>query len=155
MTLAQPVSDTTTSGQPFVFPQRVIQTDINGNGISFNTDNLTAITSGTYTSNQTSSDLTNYTAKGVVVFISPGTVTGVTATVTIRGKDPVSGNYYNILQSATIATNTFQTLTVYPGNTVTANVSASTVLPKTWDIQLSGTGWGSITTLSVAYCLMM
>lgn len=58
--------------------------------------------------------------------------TAVTATpsivVTIDAFDSLSGKYVNLLTSAAIATVSTTTLTVGPGVTVAANVSASTFL---------------------------
>lgn len=71
--------------------------------------------------------------KGCKAVLSLTAVPGVdTVTVVIEGKDRISGSYYAILTGAAqVATGVF-VLTVYPGIAVTANVSASDVLPDTY-----------------------
>lgn len=59
---------------------------------------------------------------------------GATLTVTIRGRDQVSGKAYTILASAALSAVGTTVLTVYPGITPTANVAASDVLPTSWDV---------------------
>lgn len=65
-------------------------------------------------------------------------VTAVTATpaltVKIQGKDPLSGKYYDILVSATIATVSTTVLKVGPGLPVTANLSANDMVPSIWRV---------------------
>lgn len=66
-------------------------------------------------------------------------------TVTIQGKDKVSGKYYTVLVSAVLAAVSTTVLTVYPGITTTANVAASDVLPGTWRIQAVVAGTNTVT----------
>lgn len=54
-----------------------------------------------------------------------------TLVVTIQGKDAASGKYYDILASASIATNTTTRMKVGPNITASANVIAQDYLPKT------------------------
>lgn len=70
---------------------------------------------------------------GVKAVLDVTAVPGVdTVQLVIEGKDATSGKYYTILQAAArVATGT-DVLTVYPGNAVTANVSASDVLPDVY-----------------------
>ena len=49
---------------------------------------------------------------------------------TIQGRDPASGDFYTILASAAITGTGTTILRVFPGSTVTANVSANDTLPK-------------------------
>lgn len=73
--------------------------------------------------------------KGIRVVID---ITGVTATpavtVTIQGKDELSGQYYTILASAALATVSTTVLTVYPGATVASNLVANNTLPLIWRV---------------------
>lgn len=116
--------------------QPVFQTDLNGNPLASNADNIlllseTAAASGTYTSD----DQTNTGARGVKVYLNISAIgASVTVTVTIQGKDPVSGSYYTILASAAKSATGLTVLTVYPGLTASANVVASDVLPRTWNV---------------------
>jgi hypothetical protein len=108
------------------------------------------------TATTASADQTNLNARGVRIHIN---VTAVTAdpsvTVAVQEKDPISGNYTDILVSAAIATTGQKaTLIVYPGAAVTANVSASTPLPLTWRVNCTHADTDSIT-YSVAYSLIV
>ena len=69
-------------------------------------------------------------ATGLIVRMN---ATAVTATpsvvVTIDGYDASAAGWYNILTSTAIATAVATTLSVFPGATVTANVSANATIP--------------------------
>lgn len=110
-----------------------------------NQDNITLLASGAVSANGQSADQTNVNARGVKVYIATGAFgTGEsTMTVTIQGKDPVSGQYFAILQSAQLSASGFVVLTVYPGIAAAANVSASDVLPRTWRVSFNATNWGT------------
>lgn len=102
---------------------------------------LTAQAPGTVTS----TDQTNFNGRGVKLGINITADSAGTAlvVVTIQGKDIVSGQYYTILTSASIAAVGFSTLTVYPAITVTANVAASDILPRTWRVSVTVSGAGT------------
>jgi hypothetical protein len=87
------------------------------------------------TTTQVVGDQTNYNGRGVIVTLNMTVVGTGSVTVNVQGRDAF-GNYYTLLQSAAIVTNIFTVLTVYPGNTVAANVSASTVVPRLWRVQV-------------------
>jgi len=105
---------------------------------------LTVIPSTTQTTTVTSADIANpktyqqaqWNGAHVIVNVS-SYVTG-TFTVTIQGKDPVSGAYYNLLTSAGIAAAGTTVLKIYPGIAVASNVSASDLLPAIWRVNLVG-----------------
>lgn len=82
----------------------------------------------------TSADQLNVNGRGLKVFINITAITAGSLTVTIQGKDVISGTYYTILASAALAATGFTVLTVYPGATTTANVSIPDNLPRTWRI---------------------
>jgi len=104
-----------------------------------NSSLLTLTAQGAGTVN--SSDFINTNGKGLKVLVNTTVDAAGTYTISIQGKDIVSGNYYTILTSAAIVGTGQSVLTVYPGVTATANVSASDVLPRTWRIQaVVGTG---------------
>lgn len=75
--------------------------------------------------------------KGCTVVFNVTAVPGVdTVTLTIEGKDPVSGVYFTLLTAAArVATGT-DVLTVYPGVTETANVDFSGILPDTYRVRV-------------------
>jgi hypothetical protein len=123
-----------------------------------NTDGVVLLASGAVTANSNSVLLTNYVARGVKVYIAPGNFgSGAsTITVTIQGFDPVSASYFTILQSASLTASTFAVLTVYPGIAVTANVSASDVLPRSWRVSWQASSWGTGgSTLGIAAALIL
>lgn len=110
-----------------------------------NSDNLIIIASAAQTANVNSADQTNANCKGINLYINTGAfgvgATGITAT--LQGKDPVTGQYYTIVQSAALVASTFLVLQVYPGLTAAANSIANAALPKTWRIILAATAWGT------------
>jgi hypothetical protein len=85
-----------------------------------------------------SADFKNYGAKGLHLIID---ITAITATplvtVTIKGKDPVSGKYYTLLASTALAAVATTVLKVYPGLTAAANLVASDVLPRDWRVEVT------------------
>jgi hypothetical protein len=89
------------------------------------------------TTTQTSPDITNVDGKGIKVWLDTTVIGTGSVTLTINGKDPASGKYTLLLSGAAVTTNTTNTYTVYPGATVTANVSANDVLPKTFQIKVT------------------
>lgn len=110
-----------------------------------NQDGSDVLTAGVVTANGNSGDYSNNSARGVKIYVNPGSF-GAGASgiiVTLQGRDLSSGSYYNILSSAALTASTFQVLTVYPGVAVTANVSASDVLPHTWRVTWQATNWGT------------
>jgi hypothetical protein len=110
-----------------------------------NSDNITLLASAAITANSQSADQTNSRARGLKVFVATGSfgASESTMTVTIEGKDPVSGTYYTILQSASLSASTFTVLSVYPGLAASANVAANDVLPKTWRVKWNASNWGT------------
>lgn len=131
--------------------------------INANVDNYILLTSAAITANGNSFDAINYRGRGVKVFITTGAfgASESTMTVTIQGKDPVSGAYYTILTSAALTANSNPNnsagniLTVYPGLTPVANQVVSDVLPKTWRVSYSASNWGTGgSTLGIA-CAMI
>lgn len=85
------------------------------------------------TTTQTSNDFTNDKgARGIVVVVDSTVIGTGSVTLSIQGKDKVSGKYYTLLASAAIVTNVTTAYMVFPGATVTANVSANACLPETY-----------------------
>ncbi len=110
-----------------------------------NTD-ITVLASAARTASVNSADLTNYNARGLHLVID---VTAVTATpsitVTIQGKDALSGQYYTVLASAAITAVGTTVLRVYPGLTAAANAVANDILPRTWRVSVTNADADSIT----------
>jgi|SRR5262245_35664813 len=120
------------------------------NGASYdrlrgNIDTYQLLASGAISANANGSDQLNYNARGVKLFINTGAFgSGSSAiTVTLQGKDPVSGQYYTILASASLTAGTFLVLSAYPGLTASANVTANDVLPRTFRITYQASNWGT------------
>lgn len=82
------------------------------------------------------SDQLNYQGRGVKLIIDITAVGGgATLTVTLEGKDPITGKYFTILASAALAAQATTVLTVFPGAPVSANISANDALPRTWRVK--------------------
>lgn len=81
-------------------------------------------------------DQVNNNGRGIKLVIDITALTGTvpTLTVTIQGKDPVSGKYYTLLVSAALAAVATTTLEVYPGIAAAANSTAGVTLPRTFRI---------------------
>lgn len=109
---------------------------------------LTAQAAGTVTSANQSNPLN----KGIKVYVSISTIgSGNTVTVTLQAVDPGSGNVVTLLASTALAANGTTTLTVYPGLTAAANVTANDVLPYTWNIKAVVAG-ANATTATISIC---
>jgi hypothetical protein len=90
----------------------------------------------------TTGDVVNSGYTGCHIVIDITTAGGTpTLTVTLEGKDEVSGKYYTILASAALATVATTVLRVFPGAAVSSNVSANDMLPRV--IRLSAVVGGS------------
>lgn len=99
----------------------------------------TLLASAARTAAVNSSDKTNKgRARGVVVIIDITAITDTpVVTVTIQGKDPVSGKYYTILASAGLDAVATTVLRVFPGATAAANLAANDSLPSTWRVSVA------------------
>lgn len=106
----------------------------------------TIFASAARTADENSADFTNGNAKGIKVVIDV-TVDPALASVVfnIQGKDPVSGKYYLLLASAAIAAVGTTVLTVYPGLTAVANVTATDIVPTTYRVSADHADTDSIT----------
>lgn len=115
--------------------------------------------SGTLLSSQTTSaatltstDRTNSGWRGVMVIVNISARIGGTYTPKIQGKDPLSGNYFDLLVGSSLATTTTTSLTVYPGVASVTNMSANNVLPATWRVVLTGSS--ASMTVSTSFVLL-
>lgn len=133
----------------------------NGAGIDRqrgNIDTYVLLASGTITGNSNSGDQINYNGRGIKLFVNSGAFgSGAsTITVTLQGKDPVSGQYYTVLTSASLTASTFTVLSVYPGLTASANVTANDVLPRTFRVTYQASAWGTGgSTLGIACAIIL
>ena len=114
----------------------------------------TVFASAARTTAQTGSDNYNPGYRGLHLVIDITAVSGSPAvTVTIQGKDRLSGKYYTILASAALAAAATTVLKVYPGITAAANASVSDVLPECWRV-IVGVGTADSVTYSVGASLL-
>lgn len=117
---------------------------------------LTIVPAATYDTDIDTADLKNPNFKGVVVIIDVTAEAGAHAlVVTIQGKDPVSGKYYDLLASASITGTGTVILRVYPGLTASPNLVASDVLPADWRVKIDHTKTAASTfTMSIGAQLL-
>lgn len=83
-----------------------------------------------------SSDLLNVEGSGVSLIFDLTTMTAATVTVTIQGKDVVSGKYYDLLASAGKTATGTNRLFLFPGATAATNVSVNDHLPAVWRVKV-------------------
>jgi hypothetical protein len=124
----------------------------------YNSDGVVLLASSAITANGNSELQLNSFARGVKLYVNPGTFgSGASAiTVKVQGFDPVSRAYYDLLTSASLTASTFAVLTVYPGITVSSNVSVSDVLPRSWRVAWQASAWGTGgSTLGIAAALLL
>jgi hypothetical protein len=115
----------------------------------------TVLASAARTITTASADLTNYNQRGVHVAVNVTVAGTSTLTVTLQGKDPVSGAYYDILIGTAIAAATgLVILKLYPGIGTLAGAAASDILPRTWRVNCAK-GDASSWTYSVGANLVM
>lgn len=106
------------------------------------------------TTTQTSPDFQNPNCRGVKVVVVTTAIGTGSVTVSIRGKDKVSGTYYTLLDGAAIVTNTTNVYTVYPtGIAAVANVTAVDALPATWRIVCTANN-ANAATYTVGFCTL-
>lgn len=114
----------------------------------------TLLASAARTAAVNSADVVNYDQRGLVVWIDLTVFGGAgSITVTIKGKDPVSGTYTTLLASAALAAVGMTVLTVYPGLTAAANLVANQIVPRTFRVEVTVPGATSHT-YSVGYSLI-
>ena len=118
----------------------VLRTDLGNFG---NKLNLTAAGAQALNAAFTNDLGSGITARGIKVKIwINGAPTGTTPgmVVTIQGVDPISGQKWTILASVSLNASGFTVLTVYPGATAAANVTANDCLPTNVNINVAFTG---------------
>jgi len=119
---------------------------------AYNVDG-TAFASAARTATVSSTDLANSSCTGIKIILDVTAVATSDIKVSVEGKDPASGKYYTILQSASVTTISTNVYKVCPGLTAVANVTASDFVPKTFRITMTHANANS-TTYSVGYSLI-
>jgi len=105
------------------------------------------------TTSQTSPDYKNEWGCGARIFVNMTNVGTGSVTLTFQGKDPTSGQYYNILVGAPIVSNTFTQYSIFPGAAAVANSSVNDIVPLTWRIIMTANN-ANPTTYSVGVSLI-
>jgi len=114
----------------------------------------TAFASAARTATVSCDDITNLGGKGIVVILDV-TASAATPSITLKvqGKDPVSEEYYDILESAAVTGTSTNVYRVHPDLTASPNLIAKDVIPKTFRITMTHSDADSIT-YSVGYSLV-
>lgn len=95
----------------------------------------TFLASAAFTTTQTQADQINYAGYRGIRVVVDTTVFGTgSVTVQVQAKDLTSGKYHTLLTGAAIVSAVTNVYTIFPGATVTANVSANTQLSPVWRI---------------------
>ena len=115
---------------------------------------VTLLASASRTTTQNGADTTNYHHRGLHVVLDMTTVGTGSVTLTIQGKDSVSGAYYTILAGAAVITNSTNVYKVYPGLTAAANAAANDVLPRSFRIIVTANN-ANAAVYSVGYSLIV
>jgi len=112
-----------------------------------------AFASAARTVTASSADITNNYGKGIVIVFDVTAVATSDIKMKIEGKDPASGKYYTILESASVTTAVTNVYKVHPSLTAAANSVANDIVPKTFRITMTHANANS-TTYSVGYSLI-
>lgn len=103
---------------------------------TFDMGTVLALTGATTT--QASDDFYAQNFKGVTVALDVTSIGTGSLTVSVQGKDSVSGKYFTLLTSGAITANGTYAHTLYPGvtpaSTANANSAAASILPATFRI---------------------
>lgn len=123
-------------------------------GLELKNGSYTIHESAARTAAPTNVDQHNEACSGVHVIVDyTARAAATTLTVTVEGKDPASGKYYTLLQSAALALAT-TVLKVFPGATPAANLAANDILPRTWRVIVTPSD-GNSATYSVGASLVV
>jgi hypothetical protein len=109
-----------------------------------NTQN-TLLASAARTVTTSSADQTNYNASGVTIVVDVTVIPSGSLTLTIEGKDALSGKYFTLLTGAAISTVSTNVYQVYPALTAVANLIANNVIPRTYRVTVTAGDATSIT----------
>lgn len=109
-----------------------------------NTQN-TLLASAARTVTTSSADQTNYNARGLHVVLDVTSAGTGDITLTIEGKDGLSGKYYTLLAGTNVTANSTNVYKVYPGLPATANVSANDIVPRTYRVTVTANNANTIT----------
>lgn len=107
---------------------------------------IVVLASAARTATITSRDIINSYGRGLVLFFNISVVPGVdTLTLTVKGKDPISGTYYTIVAGTAQAGAALIIMRAYPGLVAAANLTVNDVLPKTFAVTVTASAASSFT----------
>lgn len=118
------------------------------------TDALVSLQAASAGTTGTDTQVNNH--RGIILHINISAIsgTGASLTVTLKGKDHLSGQYYTVLASSALTTTGLTVLRVYPGLTASANVTANDVLPGIYRIDTTIAGTTPSVTATVSAVLI-
>jgi hypothetical protein len=134
--------------------QAVVQID--SSGVELGTLALSAANLNAASASGAGPDQAKHQARGMVLAVNVSAMSGSGAslTVTLQGKDVVSGQYYTVLTSAAITTTGLTVLRIYPGISASANAAANDVLPPVWRVSYAITGTSPAVTATVGASML-
>jgi len=112
-----------------------------------------ALASLARTATNSTSDFTNVGHQSLIVVFDVTAVSTSDVKLKIEGKDPASGKYYTILESASVTTISINVYRVSPHLTAAANTIAKDIMPTTFRFTMTHANANS-TTYSVGYMLV-
>lgn len=92
--------------------------------------NVLSVVGATVT--QTTQDFRNEWGTGAEIYFNVSAIGVGNVTLKIQGKDPTSGQYYDILAGAAVGSNGFTRYQIYPGAPVAVNSTTNDIFPFTW-----------------------
>lgn len=123
-----------------------------------NTTEGTLLASGSRIATCATADQTNYNARGVIAWLDVTAVSGSeTLTLQLEMKDPASGSYLDMLESASINAIGNYNYTTYPGAPTEEEELTEVVgfpLPRTWRVNVVHDS-ASPFTYSLGYCYLL
>ena len=105
----------------------------------------TPMASAAQTTTQTSADISTLGYRALSAILDVSNAGTGSVTVTINGKDPASGNYYNLLTGAAVGTISTNPYFVGLGVVAVTNVAAAKPLPATIQIVVTANNANSMT----------
>jgi hypothetical protein len=106
---------------------------------------ITLLASAARTTTVSTADQTNYNGDAIDVVLDVTNAGTGSITVTIEGKDALSGKYYTLLAGAAVVANGTTVYRVGPGLTAAANAVANFRVPRTWRVTVTHNNANPIT----------
>ena len=105
------------------------------------TEDLILLPSAERDETTNSPDQVNHCGRGVHVVLNVTATEGSPSiTLKVQGKDPASGEYYDILTGAAVTAVSTNVYKVHPHIEAVTNEAAKDILPRTWRVAVAYTG---------------